>query len=163
MAVVWAAQVDIDAWRFDPDLLRLVAMHSRDPERSLRQIVFGPNDNHYQGPRNPIGPEAPDFVTRVSKLEATIRVEVADGIAWSNGSLTINMRKVAIPEQLVGAMTGRRLGEVLSHPLLDGDAQIVNATLSSGERNRSKGTVTLQTRRHLLPASEIIHPLPLAA
>ena len=154
-------EVEIGYWRFDPVLLRLVAMHSRDPEDSLRRIVFGPDDNHYRGPNNPIGPDAPDFTTRVAKLEATIRVQIADGIAWSNGSVTINMRKVAIPEQLVGAMNGRLLGEIVNHPLLDTDARIVNATLASGRNG--PGTVTLQTRRQLVPHHDVLRPLPRAA
>lgn len=156
-------EVALEIWRFDPVLLRLVDIHSRDPEDSLRRVVFGPNANHYHGPSNPIGPGAPDFTSRVSKLEATIRVQIADGIAWSNGSVTINMKKVAIPEQLIGAMGGRRLGEILSHPLLDADAEIVNATLSTGENDKSKGTVTLQTRRHLVRAADVIRPHRLAA
>lgn len=154
-------EVVIGLWRFDPVLLRLVAMHSPDPEQALQRIIFGPSDSFYEGKTNPIGPGAPAFHTRVSKLEATIRVQIAEGIAWSNGSVTINTKAVAIPEQLIGAMTGRRLGEIVSHPLLDADAEIVNASLATGRKGN--GTVTLQTRRALLPAYDIIRPMPLAA
>lgn len=141
------ARIDLDDWKFDSVILAHAARRT-DPEAFLREIVA----NHVYGQDEGAfgrlaGDETLRATVRIQEGEATIRTHLSNGILWSHGTVTINQSVLKLPEQLIVAMKGRRIGEIIQHPLLDPLHIVANASVHN--RAAGGGTIVVQTKRVL--------------
>lgn len=142
-------------WRFDRVLLALADTQD-DPEAFLAALLADESvDRDEQALGRLCG--RPDIVgtTRAREGVMTVKIALAPGIHWSHGTLTIDRKVVTIPEVVVQSLKGRRLRDVLDHPLTPGDAEIVVATTTPK-------SIVVQTRREVQPYRGLA-PMAMAA
>lgn len=90
-------------------------------------------------------------VTEMGTLHA--RIESCDeSVSWHNGALTLERRTHPLPETLVGALEGRKLGEIVSAPWLPANARIVHV-----EENRVNLVLTCDN--FIVPLADARHQL----
>ena len=111
---------------------RLVSHLVQNPIASLCTRAYEPTWNQWQ--LNRAGHAVPLMLESVRFKEGLLmgRVRISSTITWNNKRLSLS--KMDIPESLVEALIGERLGKLIDHQALDPDAIIERIQFQKNER-----------------------------
>jgi hypothetical protein len=142
-----AAEIDLTRFRIEAPLVAMMrAAFGKDAGAKLRaamatnQSVLGRSyERDYEDALRGVAVKDVTIQYGRGRIQGAFETTV-DGVTlrWSKGGLS--MFGASIPDSLVGALTGLKLGQVVEHPLFDPDLKV---TSSSNARRQGRDGVAL--------------------
>lgn len=141
---------DLTTWVFDAPLLRFVDANAEDPETALLALLAnGPGTVKPKALRQAFGKSADGIRNMKLSMNGNhigARLPINDSIDWANGHVSI--RRTTLPVTVLNALDslkGMPLENIIVHPWLPADAEILDVNVSATAEMRHRPTTDTLT------------------